>query len=212
MKKLVSGVVISSIFVIMPALGNLAILRAAQLWILLALGVLASVLQPGYNPFTIARRARDKGTGAQIIWSVYAVQLAAIMEAAYLRYPQSVAWDSVAVIALIVAAIGLSLRTWAVLTLGRLFTMHIAVEKGHRFVRSGPYARIRHPSYLGAFLLYVSTTIFLHAWFSAIAAVLILPLAFLRRIHREECVLKEEFGAEYESYCAEVKMILPGIW
>lgn len=212
MIKVVFSFILSSLFVIVPTLGNIDILRAAHLWILLALGFLASVLQPGYNPFTIAGKARDKGTGAQIIWSVYVVQLAATMEAAYLRYPKSVAWDSIAVIALIVAAIGLSLRTWAVLTLGNRFTMHIAVEKGHRLIRSGPYAIVRHPSYLGAFLLFMAMTVFLHAWFSALAAAVLLPLAFLRRIHREEAILKEAFGAEYEAYCADVKMILPGIW
>jgi protein-S-isoprenylcysteine O-methyltransferase Ste14 len=48
--------------------------------------------------------------------------------------------------------------------------------------------------------------------FSASGAAVILPFAFLRRIYREENVLKEEFGADYESYCSEVKMILPGVW
>jgi protein-S-isoprenylcysteine O-methyltransferase len=210
--KLASSMLISLIFVILPAVGNLAILHAAHLWILLALGVLVSVLQPHYNPFTIADMSRDRGTGAQIIWSVFAVQLAATLEAAYLRYPQSVDWDLVAVIALMTAAIGLALRTWAVFTLGHLFTLHLSVAKGHRLIRSGPYALIRHPSYLGAFLLFMGMVMALHAWFSALAGAFLLPLAFLRRMHREENMLNEEFGDDYKAYCADVKMILPGIW
>lgn len=212
LKRLFLGVVVSAVLVLMPVLGNVAVLRAPHLWILLMIGVLASVFQPGYNPFTIVSSAGDKGTGAQIIWSVYAVQLAAILEATYLRYPRSVEWDATAVIALAAAALGLALRTWAVLTMGKFFTMHISVEQGQRIVRSGPYAMVRHPSYLGAFVLYLSTTVFLHAWFSAIAAAVVLPCAFLRRVYREEKALKEKFGAEYESYCTGVKRLLPGIW
>ncbi len=181
-KRLIQGIVISILVFILPALGNLEILRAPQTSILVVFGVLASVLQPGYNPFTITAKPRDRGTGAQIIWSVYIAQLAAILEAAYLRYPQSVQWDIVATIALVFMMLGLSLRTWAVVALGNLFTMHISIQKNHSVVRKGPYKFVRHPSYLGAFILYISTAVFLHAWFSVLVTTLILPFAFLRRI------------------------------
>lgn len=212
LKRLILGIPISTALVILPVLGNVDILHAPHLWILIIIGVLASVFQPSYNPITIASSAGDRATGAQIIWSVYATQLAAILEAAYLRYPHSVQWDAAAVTGLVGAAFGLSLRSWAVLALGNLFTMHISVQKGHKIIRTGPYAIIRHPSYLGAFVLYLSTAIFLHAWFSFIAAAIILPFAFLRRIDSEESVLKKVFGSDYKSYCKEVKMILPWIW
>lgn len=211
-KRLALGAIVSSVVVILPVIGNAAMLYSLHPWIVLAIGILASVFQPGYNPFTIASSTGDKGTGAQIIWSVYLTQLAAMLEATYLRYPRSVEWDTVAVVALAVALFGLFVRTWAVLALGDFFTMHIAVGKNHRIVRAGPYAVIRHPSYLGAILLYWAIPIFLHAWLSAVAAAIILPFAFVRRIHVEETALREKFGAEYESYCSKVWKILPGIW
>ena len=211
-KRLVLGIVIAFLVVILPALGNIEILRAPHMWILIVLGILASIFQPGYNPFTITAKPRDKWTGAQIIWSVYLTQLIAILEATYLRYPRSVEWDLAATIALVIAVLGLALRTWAVLTLGSLFTMHIDVQQGHSLVRRGPYKVVRHPSYLGAFIMYMSTIVFLHSWFSLIAAVVMLPFAFLRRIHYEEGLLKEEFGEEYEAYRLKVKKILPGVW
>ena len=73
-------------------------------------------------------------------------------------------------------------------------------------------ARTSLASYLGAFIMYLSTVALLHAWFSLIATALILPFAFLRRIHYEEELLQEEFGSEYDAYCLKVKKILPGIW
>lgn len=211
-RKLIMGTVISIMVVMAPVLGNTQIFHAPQIWILLSFGILASFLQPTYNPFTIATRPEDKGTAAQIIWSVYAVQLGAILEFAYLRYPAGIRWDVVAVMALTTMTLGLVLRTWAVVTLGQFFTMHIAVRDDHTIVRRGPYRLIRHPSYLGAFMLYAASTLFLHAWFSAAAAVVILPFAFLRRIHFEEKLLVDKLGEEYELYCSEVKKILPWIW
>lgn len=211
-RRLILGIVISSFLIILPVLGNAEILRAPNLWILVAVGVLASVFQPSYNPFTITAKPRDRGTGAQIVWSVYVIQLGAILEGAYLRYPRSIEWDLTAIIALGALALGLWFRTWAVLTLGRFFTMHLSIAQDHSIIRTGPYKVVRHPSYLGAFVLYASTTVFLHAWFATVAAMVILPIAFLRRIHYEEEILNEEFGKEYESYCSEVRKIIPGIW
>lgn len=211
-QRLILGILISSSVVILPVLGNKEILLAPQIWILVLFGVLASVFQPAYNPFTITAKPGDRGTGAQIIWSVYITQFAAILEATYLWYPVSVQWDFVATIGLGTMTFGLLLRTWAVLTLGNLFTMHITVQKDHAIVRKGPFRIVRHPSYLGAFILYISTAIFLHAWFSMLAIAVILPFAFLRRIYYEEKLLKEEFGDEYESYRSKVKKILPWIW
>lgn len=211
-KRLIMGCIISFLVVILPVCGTPEILRAPHLWILVLSGILASILQPGYNPFTITAKPKDKGTGAQIIWSVYLTQLAAILEAAYVRYPHGVQWDAIAGVALGGITLGLALRTWAVLTLGNLFTMHIDVQAGHSVVRRGPYRLVRHPSYAGAFIMYASTIVLLHAWFSLIAAVVILPIAFLRRIRTEEAFLKTHLGEEYEAYCLTTKKILPGMW
>ena len=211
-RRLIMGILISSLVVVLPVLGNREILLAPQIWILVLFAILASLFQPSYNPFTITVKSGDRGTGAQIIWSIYATQFAALLETAYLRYPVSVQWDIITTIALASMTLGLLLRTWAVFTLGNLFTMHLAVQRDHAIIRKGPFGIVRHPSYLGAFILYMATTIFLHAWFSMAAVIVILPCAFLRRIYYEEKLLKEEFGEQYESYRSEVKGILPRIW
>lgn len=211
-KKLILGISITVLVVVLPVLGKIEILRAPNLWILILLGILASIFQPSYNPFNITAKPNDKGTGAQIIWSVYLTQLVAILEATYLRYPRSMQWDLTASIAIGAAVFGLALRTWAVLTLGSLFTMYIDVQEDHSIVTKGPYKIVSHPSYLGAFIMYMATIIFIHAWFSVIIAALVLPFAFLRRIHYEEELLKGRFGEEYEAYRRQVKRFLPGIW
>ena len=212
LKRLLLGSIVSCLVVILPVVGNIDILRAPHMWILIVLGVLASILQPSYNPFTITAKPKDKGTGAQIIWSVYLTQLVAILEATYLRYPASVQWNHITTVALIVAICGLALRTWAVLLLGPLFTMHIDIQQDHKVVTTGPYRIVRHPSYLGAFIMYVATIVFLQAWFSAIAACAILPPAFFRRMHYEEELLATELGQDYKDYARNVRKFIPWLW
>ena len=49
-------------------------------------------------------------------------------------------------------AAGLALRWYAIIYLGRFFTVNVSIQDGHRVVDSGPYRHIRHPSYAGVLL------------------------------------------------------------
>jgi len=211
-RKLFQGLLVSLCIVILPVLGNVSMLRAPHLWILLLIGILASIFQPSYNIVKDKSKIKDNGTEIQIIWSVYITQLCAVLEAAYLRYPGSIKWDIFTTVSLIVMILGLALRTWSIYTLGNYFTMHLSIYKEHKIIRSGPYKYFRHPSYVGAFFTYLGTTVFLHTPFSLILALIILPVAWLRRIYYEEKLLIEEFGEEYKSYCKSVKRVIPWLW
>jgi protein-S-isoprenylcysteine O-methyltransferase Ste14 len=211
-KKAVKGAIVASFIVLVPVLGNLEILGYAHLWILFCLGILASIFQPDYDVVKKEKKNRDRGTELQIIWSVFTTQLLIILEAAYVRFPDSVRWDTLTVAAFLMMVLGLVLRTWSVYTLGKFFTMHLDIQESHKIIRSGPYRYFRHPSYAGAFLTYTATPVFLHAWNSLIPVIIILSIAWLRRMHYEEKMLIEELGKEYVSYCKTVKRIIPGIW
>lgn len=212
LRKLLQGAIVTTLVVIIPTIGNLAILRAPHIWILIAIGILASLLQPTYNPFKSAPDRSDKGTANQIIWSIYLTQLFMLIEAVYFRYPASITWNSLTTIALVLMVSGLAIRTWAVITLGDMFTWHISSQNIQNVVTTGPYAFVRHPGYVGAFLTYVSTTIFLHAWVACLVSAAVLALAFLRRIHYEEILLHAALGARYRDYCRSVKRFIPGVW
>jgi protein-S-isoprenylcysteine O-methyltransferase Ste14 len=58
----------------------------------------------------------------------------------------------------------------------------------------------------------MGTTIFLHSWISAIAAIIILPFAWIKRMNYEEEMLIDNFGNEYRDYCKDVKRVIPGLW
>jgi protein-S-isoprenylcysteine O-methyltransferase len=210
-RKMVVGAAISICVVILPAVFNPAALLSSKLWLMVLLGTLAGALQPSFNPFGKAASGRDRGTALQIVWSILLVQLVAVIEAVYFRYPASLEWDALSVISLVMMVFGLALRTWGVMTLGRYFTWHVTVQTDQKVIRQGPYRFLRHPGYAGGLLSYFFSTLFLGAWFAAVFAAIILPLAFLRRIRYEEELLVETFGKDYTDYQQQVGALFPAL-
>jgi protein-S-isoprenylcysteine O-methyltransferase len=211
-KLIIRSLLGSLVMSILPALGNLKMLLFPQIWILFVLIFIALILQPNFKVVIDKANHWDNGTETQIIWSVYIMQLLAVCEAAYLRFPDSMQWNTTTTISLISILLGLALRSWAVFTLGKFFTMHLSVQNGHKLISSGPYKFIRHPSYTGAFFIYVGMPMFLHSWISLVAAAIVLPIAWHRRIYYEEKMLAQELGEEYVAYCKSVKKVIPGLW
>ncbi|MCB9896945.1 MAG: isoprenylcysteine carboxylmethyltransferase family protein [Planctomycetes bacterium] len=107
---------------------------------------------------------------------------------------------------------GLVLRWTAILTLGRFFTVDVAVHEGHRVVRAGPYRFVRHPSYTGLLVALLGLGVFYGSWAGLLVLMLPITLALRRRILVEEDVLARALGAEYTEYCAHTKRLLPGVW
>jgi len=209
--KILQGIGVSCTILILPASLRPEALYFPQLWIFAGLGVLATVFQPRYDPLKYSA-GEDKGTAAQIIWSIYVTQLLIVVEAVYWRFPGSFRWDLPVAFALTAMFAGLFLRTWAFYSLGRQFSWHLNKETQETLITSGPFRYLRHPGYSGAFLTYVSTAVFLHAWFSFTVSLVLLAAAFARRIYYEEKLLAESFGTDYSEYQQKVKRVLPGIW
>jgi len=211
-RRLLQGALVSSAVTIVPALGNVEALKVPPLWVLYCLGVLASVMQPAYNPLDKRAPPEDRGTAAQVIWSIYVVATAAVLEAVYWRYPGSLQFDATAGLALALMLAGLILRSWAVATLGEYFTWYITCSLGQPLVQRGPYRFLRHPGYAGALLTYCCGPLFLHSWVASVLAIALLPAIFLRRIRVEEALLLATCGAEYADYRLRVRALVPWVW
>jgi protein-S-isoprenylcysteine O-methyltransferase len=211
-RKLLTALLVAAAFYLLPAVLNPSALRHPQLWILIAVAVAISIFQPAYKPIDGSAPLHDRGTAAQIVWSVYLTQLAGIIEAIYFRYPESFRWNTVTTVALVGMLAGLGLRVWAVLTLGRFFTWFITVYEDHQVVRSGPFRFIRHPAYCGAWLLFVATMLFLHAWVGAVLSLVFQLFAYVRRIRYEEAMMIERLGESYKAYTREVNALVPLLW
>jgi protein-S-isoprenylcysteine O-methyltransferase Ste14 len=103
------------------------------------------------------------------------------------------------------------LRIWPVFVLGKRFSGLVAIQPGHTLVTDGIYRRIRNPSYLG---LIVNSAGWALAFRSGVGLLLValtmIPL--VARIRSEEALLRAQFGAEYDAYCAHTWRLIPGLY
>ncbi|KAI1798237.1 hypothetical protein LXA43DRAFT_1107121 [Ganoderma leucocontextum] len=120
---------------------------------------------------------------------------------------------------LLIAAGGV-FRLWAMRTLGKFFVMEVSLQKDHRLATRGPYAIVRHPSYIGYALIVFGDAVFLLSEGSYLAAVgvwgshlwaglaclvagrslFVAAVLMPSRAGREDAVLREEFGREWEAW------------
>ena len=107
---------------------------------------------------------------------------------------------------------GLIVRWYAILYLGRFFTVDVAIHSDHRVVDSGPYRLIRHPSYFGALLAFLGLGVCLLNWISILVIFVPITSAFLFRIRVEESALIGSLGNSYLEYSARTKRIIPFIY
>ena len=107
---------------------------------------------------------------------------------------------------------GIAFRLWAVRTLGAHFRTQVMLLDAHRLVRTGPYARLRHPAYTGALLPCLGLGVSFANWLSLLAMI-VGPLAGLAwRVRIEEHALGDRFGDEWRGYRAASWAIVPPIW
>ena len=98
-----------------------------------------------------------------------------------------------------------------VFVLGRHFSGLVAIQPEHRLVTSGLYGIIRHPSYLGLFVLMLGWGLAFRSGVGVFIAVLSLGI-LLARIEAEERLLSDTFGAEYDAYRARTWRLIPYIY
>ena len=78
-----------------------------------------------------------------------------------------------------------------------------------RLYTSGPYARIRHPLYVGSFLAASGVALILGYWVAWASVAAYFALFFGSAVLREERRLRERFGAEWEAYASVVPRFVP---
>lgn len=87
----------------------------------------------------------------------------------------------------------------------------IEVEKGQKVITTGPYARVRHPMYLGLLIFSIFSPLALGSYWALIPALHIIPLLVIRIAAEERELLKNLEG--YKQYVIKTKYrLLPGIW
>jgi protein-S-isoprenylcysteine O-methyltransferase Ste14 len=188
----------------------------AWMWLatitLLMLATLYYLLK--YDPILLERRMRMRERRNQqqkvILVSGIFLLLSFILPGFDQRYgwSQMPAW--VAILGNLIVIAGYLLVVWVFKT--NTYTSRIVeVETGQKVISNGPYAIVRHPMYVGAFLTYAFTPLALGSYWAFIPGLLILPVLIFRAIDEEKLLLRDLEG--YREYTQRVKYrLLPGIW
>lgn len=106
------------------------------------------------------------------------------------------------------AFLGMAIATWARLSLGRFWSDKVVLQSGHQLIRTGPYARMRHPLYSGVLLGVLGTALLLDQW-RGLLAFAILLLNYIIKAKKEEHLLAAEFGAQFAEHVNHAGFLLP---
>jgi protein-S-isoprenylcysteine O-methyltransferase Ste14 len=111
-------------------------------------------------------------------------------------------------LALVLVAFGFGFSVWARVHLGRNWSAAVTLKHAHELIRSGPYARVRHPIYTGLLVAFLGSAIACGEA-RALLGVAIILFAFVRKLRIEETLMCATFPAEYARYRAEIPALLP---
>jgi protein-S-isoprenylcysteine O-methyltransferase len=168
---------------------------------------------------TLTRRSRSR-TGTKqdrstlgVIWLVIAASVVAGINVAKLWPAAALPSGEMFAFAGVVLFVGgLFLRWWAIITLGRFFTVDVTIEKDHELVDRGPFRLVRHPSYTGVLLAFVGFALTLGNWAALLIILVPIFAAFIRRMKVEEEALSRALGSRYGDYMKRTKRLVPFVY
>ncbi|GEM_PF-85469 len=99
----------------------------------------------------------------------------------------------------LIALVGLAMRAWAA----------GYIRKDEQLITWGPYAYVRHPLYVGSFLLGLGVTVAAGEVILVVSFVILFVLLFSSAMVRESSHLRELFPGEYPQYERAVPAVLP---
>jgi protein-S-isoprenylcysteine O-methyltransferase len=168
---------------------------------------------------TVTHRSRSR-TGTKqdrstlfVVWLVIMVSVAAGIyvaknwPAAALPHHRSFMFAGVALF-----VTGLFLRWWAIITLGRFFTVDVTIEPDHELIERGPFRMVRHPSYTGVLLAFMGFALTLGNWAALLVILLPIGAAFVHRMNVEEDALSRALGPQYTGYMRRTKRLVPFVY
>jgi protein-S-isoprenylcysteine O-methyltransferase Ste14 len=108
----------------------------------------------------------------------------------------------------LLTAAGIAFAIWARNHIGRFWSASVAIREGHQLIRSGPYARIRHPIYTGILVALAGSALAAGTYGAALAFFVIL-LSLIYKARLEEVLLTREFGPAFDDHRRHTGFFLP---
>ncbi|MEM9972502.1 MAG: isoprenylcysteine carboxylmethyltransferase family protein [Pseudomonadota bacterium] len=102
-------------------------------------------------------------------------------------------------------AVGLGLILWAAVTMVRSNTTVVPHLRAATLVTKGPFRFSRNPIYLGDALVLSGCLLRWGLWWALPLVFLFMWLITVRFIRSEEVRLREDFGLDFETWCAKTR-------
>lgn len=119
---------------------------------------------------------------------------------------------TVFILGAVVGWLGLFLRWWSFATLGDYFTTVVKASADQPVVSRGPYRVLRHPGYAGLLAAFLGCGLMVGNWVGAAASFLVISVALVHRLLREEQVMVDALGDEYLEFARQRARLVPFLW
>ena len=96
--------------------------------------------------------------------------------------------------------------------LGRFASGKLKIQEDHKLITSGIYKYIRNPIYFGGLLTVLGMGLVFRSLIVLSIGLVLDIYVFLKRIFREEELLKEKFGNDFNLYKTRTKRLIPFIY
>ena len=93
--------------------------------------------------------------------------------------------------------------------LGRNWSLVARMRSDHELVRTGPYARVRHPIYLGMLLFLLALAVALGHYLQLVVAIPIFLIGTTIRTRLEDGLLEQQFGETFRDYRRSTPALIP---
>jgi protein-S-isoprenylcysteine O-methyltransferase Ste14 len=115
-----------------------------------------------------------------------------------------------AVVGIALTWAGIGLAIWARWHLGQYWSGRITIKEDHKLIRTGPYARLRHPIYSGLDLAAMGSALAIDQW-RCVIGVCVIIVGFAIKAKREEAMLSGRFGPAFEEHRRYTGFLLPRV-
>jgi protein-S-isoprenylcysteine O-methyltransferase Ste14 len=104
--------------------------------------------------------------------------------------------------------LGIGLAIWARRHLGAYWSARVTIKENHQLIRTGPYARLRHPIYSGLGLAILGSVLVIDRW-AGLLGFLLVGTAYWIKAKREESMLSAQFGEAFQEHCRQTGFLFP---
>jgi protein-S-isoprenylcysteine O-methyltransferase Ste14 len=112
------------------------------------------------------------------------------------------------IVGTILTWLGIGLAIWARYHLAEYWSARVTIKEDHQLIRTGPYARLRHPIYSGIILAAIGSAVVIDQW-RCVLGVCVVLTGFWIKAKKEEAMLTEQFGEAFHEHQKQAGFLVP---